>query len=356
MKKQFILITILTLFISSFSQAQDYLGDITLNYKNELFKILNVKKVIKKHKIIRTSDSVVVSKKFTIQYYDTSGFVTKKEEFDSLFNSPKSTFEYKRNENGLYTELYLNGKLREKKEYNDLNDLEYFYYFDEGKLSSTSRTVFDSLGNDIAHITTYSSGKIDTTSVSLYEYDYSFSPPKIKSENSIYIENNYIRKYISKYDSSGRCTKLITEYPYKSKRDSTFYYHDDKNHIDSTISFSNNKTKRFVTNYDTNWRELRSLQYNEADSITYMSVFTYNDSVTKIRDMLVPFTGKIVPMTSFDLLNGIQKLQHYDRNQKLTFLKEITYYANSLPKQEITLSYNFNRIEETNYEYEFFEK
>ena len=335
--------------ICSFSFSQRMLPDRTIEFKNELFQELGVKKQFLYYKEFRLNDSVLNADRISTLHFDSDGYVMEKENFSSKFSKPSSVFEYRRNKKGNVIEILWNGKLVESKAYNDSNKITYWHYYVADTLFNSLIFNYDSLGNQIEELIKYPNGRIDTDFVYKYEYDYSFTKPLKKS----IIDLNTGEKYYLNYDSLGRVTKKTHFNSDGIKSDSSFYFYDDKNNTNSTIEYENGNIIKNITRYDDQRRPLLSIVYNKLDSMTYRFVSVYNNDKSSIIDSTSTKGKTVVHIQQFDE-NGNKITEKMSENGETLYESSWEYFPNNLSKKYTRIDYKNKTIEETNYEYEFY--
>jgi hypothetical protein len=349
-----IMIIILLILISSnLSFSQDYIRELPRG-KNQLFALLKVKIETIHQELLRGNDSNVISKNINKNYYDTRGYLIKKEIFDSSFTTPNFVREYRYDENGLYTEFFLNGSLRERREYNDSGKLTYRYFFDNEIQRKTEVIRYDSLGSEIEILINYSSGKIDTFLLTRYNYDFSINPPKIISDTSFYNEYNYRKLIISELDSIGRCTRLIILHPENIRNDTTLFFYNDKNLFDSTISYSNKGTRKYIREYDNYYRLTKTIKYSNTDSSPNIWNYIYDDNIFMTIDSL--FQKNELDLTEISVfeMTGVV-LETLLKGENEIRIKIMTQYnSNGLIKNTFRYDYHLDKIEQKFYDYEYF--
>jgi len=329
--------------------AQRMLPDRTIEFRNELFQELGIKKQFQHYKEFRLNDSTLKVDRFSTLHFDPNGYLIEKESSSSKFSKPSSVFEYRRDKNGNVIEIIWNGKLVESKTYNDSNKITIWNYYETDTLFNSWIFNYDSLGNQIEQLIKYPNGRIDTDFVYKYEYDYSFTQPLKKS----IIDLNTGEKYFLNYDSLGRVTKKTHFNSDGIKSDSSFHFYNDKNNTDSIIEYEDGNILKNITRYDDQQRPLLSIVYNELDSMTYQFVSVYNDDKSSILDS-TSTKGKIVAhIQQFDE-NGNKILEKMSENGEALNETNWKYFPNRLLRKYKRIDYKNNKIEETTYEYEFY--
>jgi hypothetical protein len=351
MKKQQLLF-IVFIILSEHNYPQEFIYELSADDKNVVFESLKVRKEKLIGRIISVQDSVITPQSYTIHHFDSAGFVIRKDISRFSFNSTKSITEYKRNKKGLWTEIKSNGMLTALREYDNSEKLiiEKRYVRDDSY--STTFFSYDAFGNRSETITHYPSGRIDTTSLTFYNYDCSFTPPKIRSDTN-YFNDNYKQKLITEYDSLGRGFKLITETFFDQSIDSVFYYYNEKNLIDSTVRYNGSITVRFIREYDEHWRLTKTIWHDYIRSVEQSGKINYDDTIFFLIDSIYKSKNlDLIIESGYDMV-GIKSSQSYTGNE-LRNQYTIQYYPNGLIKKESRINYPFDKIEEKIYEYEFY--
>jgi hypothetical protein len=316
--------------------------------------LLNVKVETILKENINTSDSFKIWKNITKNFYDPHGYLIKKEIFDSSVTRPSFLREYRYDENGNYTEFFLDGNLRERREYNEFGKIAYMYYYNYGKITRTNICKYDSLGNENEILTKYSSGRIDTFLITHYNYDYSVNPPLIKSDTTLYNEQNYRQIDISESDSIGRCIRVITLHSDSINNYTTLYYYNDRNLFDSTFQYSNNGFSKSIYEYDKYHRLKSNIYYSNTDSLPYIWNCSYDDKIFMTIDSLYKKNDfDLTKVSDFENTGVVLATLHKGENEILS--KNITeYYPIGLIKSSAHYDFKFEKIEKKFYEYEFY--
>jgi len=336
-----------------FAEAQDYIKELPYE-KNQLFCLLNVKVETIKQENFNTTDTTNLRKKITKNYYNPSGYLIKKEIFDSSLTSPSLINEYRYDENGNYTEYIRNGSLRERREYDEFGKVICASYYNFGEISRTRYYKYDSFGNVVEVSTEYSSGKIDTSLITNYNYNYAISPPVIISDTTIFRELGDLDITISEFDSIGRCTKSLTFYPDSIYNHTTLFFYNDKNLFDSTIQYSNQGVEKYIRCYDESYRLTKTINYLGNDSIQYIWNLNYDEKIfTKIDSLFKENDLDLTKISDFEKTGVILETLHKDGNEIRT--KIVTeYYPNGLIKNVTRYDYKFEKMGKKYYEYEFY--
>ena len=349
------LVKLSILILSNQCFPQEYITELPKE-KNQLFWLLKVKVEIIQEENFRTTDSSMVWNKITKNYYDPGGYLVKKEIFDSSFTLPSLVNDYKYDKNGNYTEFFLNGKLRERREYNDFGKITHIYYYSYGNVSKTHFYKYDSNGNEIEILIKYSSGKIDTFVVTHYNYDLAITPPRIISDTTYFRELGNIEIFISESDSIGRCTKSIVLYPDSTYNYTTLYFYNDKNLFDSTIQYSNKGVEKYIRRYDKSYRLTKTMEYTNTDSNPYIWNFFYDDNIFITIDSLFQKNNlDLAKLSDFEMTGVV--LETLQKGENEIRVKIITqYYSNGLLKNTVRLIDDGNKIEKKFYDYEYYDK
>jgi hypothetical protein len=249
--------------------------------------------------------------------------------------------------------MLINDEVRWLREYDDSGNLVLVERYEKFKLNLKSLYKYDSYGNCIAYIDENSSGKFDTICVTTYEYDFSFSPPKIKKEIYLYNHLNSEEKTIDEYDSMGRCIKSITKYYSDNSEDSLFYYYNEKNLLDSTIRFYSSFSEKLIQEYDEHWRLIKMIDYNYKYSTQYVSNFYYDDRIYFMIDSIYNSKNMDLPFENEYNFGALKSMLTY-KGKELLNQTTNEYYSNGLMKKETRIIYSSDRIEEKYYEYEFY--
>ena len=332
--------------------SQDYIPELPKD-KNLLFALLKVKIEIIQQELLRGDDSSVVSKNKYKNYYDTKGFLIKKETFDSSFTIPSLVHEYIYNDKGLYTEFLLNGKLKERREYNETGKITHTYWYDD-EIFKTDFHNYDSFGNEIEILIKYSSGRIDTFLITRYNYDYSVNPPLIKSDTTFYKGQYYPQILISESDSIGRCTRLIALHSNSTYNHTTLFYYNDRNLLDSTIHFSNSGVSKYLREYDSYQRLIKTIDYMNNDSIPSIWHCGYDDKIYMTIDSLFQKNDLDQIKNSNFEKRGVKFESLYKGENEISVKITTEYYPNGLIKNTMRFNYRENKIEKKFYDYEFY--
>lgn len=337
--------------IYSSAQAQEYITELPKE-KNRLFWLLKVKIETIREENFKTTDSSKIWESITKNYYDPKGYLIKKEIYDSSSTTPSVVREYKYDEKGNYTEFFIDGKLRERLEYNELKKLINTNYYNYGELSKTFFIKYDQYGNEIEILKKYSSSNLDTFLITHYNYDYTVIPPRIISDTT-FLRDQYDRGItISEFDSIGRCERFIATFPESKWNDTTLYFYNDKNLFDSTIQYSSSGISKYIRQYDKNYRLTRTLDYTKADSSPYIWDYNYDDKIFMTIDSLFQKNDlDLTKTTDFEKTGVVLETLHKGDDE--IRVKIITdYYSNGLIKNSLRLNYTENIIEKKFYEYE----
>lgn len=341
------------LMIYSIAKAQDYITELPKE-KNQFFWLLKVKAETIQEENFRTTDSTKVWRKITKNYYDSNGYLIKKEIFDSSFTNPIEVREYKYDKDGNYTEFLLNGELRELREYNDSGKITHTYWYDDEETIGTYFHKYDSVGNEIEILNKHSSGRIDTFLITHYNYDYSVNPPLIKSDTSFYNEQNYREILISELDSIGRCTRLITLRSDSTYNHTTLFYYNERNLFDSTISYSNKGIRKYIREYDNHYRIIKTIHYRETDSIPYIRNYSYDDKIFMQIDSLFQKNNLDLTKNSDFEKTGVTLETSYKDEDEIRVKITTEYYPSGLVRYSTRYDNNFNKVAKNFYEYEFY--
>lgn len=343
----------MSIIICSFLLAQDYITELPKE-KNLLYCLLKVKVETIQEEKIDTNDSSKIWKSLTKNYYDPNGYQIKKEIYDSSFTTPSVVREYNYDGKGNYTEFFINGKLRELREYNELGKVTDTYYYDFGELSRTLSYKYDPFGNEIEILKKYSSGNIDTFFIVHYNYDSTATPPRIISDTTFSREQYDRGITISEFDSIGRCKRSIVRYPESKWNYTTLFFYNDKNLFDSTIQYSSSGISKYIREYDKYFRLTRTLYYSEADSSPDIYNANYDDNIFMTIDSLFRKNDfDLTKISDFEKI-GVT-LETVPKGENEIRVKIMTqYYTNGLTKNILRYDYSFNQIEKNFYSYEFY--
>lgn len=326
--------------------SQRMLLDNSIENKNQLFEVLGVKKQITQYHSVWMSDSIISESSQTL-FFDSSGYVIKKEGFNSWSNPPKSVIEFERDKNGNIIQILSDAKLVESKSYNDSNKVIQWSFYKADTLFSTWNIKYDSLGNQLVLIAEYPSGKIDTSNVAFFEYNYRYTMPRLLKETQV--DDGDTSIYI--YDEFERIKQVI--HRYSSYTDSIMHFYLGV-YRDSSILYSQRGIEKLTREYDERLRCDRMISYNQSDSLLFDMIFEYDDYGIEIRDSIFIANDIEIPQKTYDEMMGEQIVSRVIVNGKVSFTKTTSYYPNGLLKQMIKTDYDQNRIEETYYEYEFY--
>lgn len=353
MKNHIKIIVLITVLYTTFVEAQDYITELPKE-KNQLFWLLKVKTEKIEQENFRTNDSTKVWKKITKNYFDPEGYLIKREIFDSSLTIPSLVNEYKYDENGNYTEYIRSGSLRELREYNEFGKITRTQFYNHGEITRTYFYKYDSFGNVLEVFIEFSSGMIDTSLITNYNYDYSVSPPPIISDTTYFREVDYFVVTISEFDSIGRCSKSKTFYPDSTYNYTTLFFYNDKNLFDSTIQYSNQGVEKDIRCYDESYRLTKIIDYSDTDSIQYIWNLNYDEKIfTTIDSLFKENNLDLTKISDFEKTGVILETLYQDENEIRA--KIITkYYPIGLIKSLIRYDYTFERIENKYYEYEFY--
>ena len=354
MDKSFITkVVFLILILISLGFPQDYIKELPPQ-RNQLFCLLKVKVETIREEKINTKDSSKIWESLTKSYYDPKGYLIKKEIYDSSFSTPSAVREYKYDEKGNYIEFFIDGKIRERREYNKLGKITHIYYYDYGELSKTLLFKYDSFGNEKEIFTKYSSGRTDTNLIFYYNYDYTVTPPRIISDTTFSREQYDRGITISEYDSIGRCKRSITRYPESKWNYTTLFFYNDKNLFDSTIQYSSSGISKYIRQYDKNYSLTRTSDYNKADSSPYIYNANYDDNIFMTIDSLFRKNDfDLTKISDFEKI-GVT-LETVAKGENEIRVKIMTqYYSNGLVKNTFRYDYDDNKMEKKFYSYEFY--
>ena len=354
MDKSFITkVVFLILILISLGFPQDYIKELPPQ-RNQLFCLLRVKIETIREENLKTTDSSKIRESTTKNYYDPKGYLIKKEVYDSSSTTPSVVREYKYDEKGNYSEFFINGKLRERREYNESGKITHIYYYNFGELSKTLLFKYDSFGNEKEIFTKYSSGRTDTNLIFYYNYDYTVTPPRIISDTTFSREQYDRGITISEYDSIGRCKRSITRYPESKWNYTTLFFYNDKNLFDSTIQYSSSGISKYIRQYDKNYRLTRTLDYNKADSSPYICNYVYDNKIFMTIDSLFQKNDyELTKISDFEKI-GVT-LETVPKGENEIRVKLMTqYYSNGLVKNTIRYDCDNNNIEKKFYNYDFY--
>lgn len=353
MKNHIKIIILITVLYTTFVEAQDYIPELP-HEKNQLYCLLNVKvETILQENLIMT-DSTKVWKKITKNYYNPFGYLIKKEIFDSSLTLPSLITEYMYDDHGNYTEYIRNGSLRERREYNEFGKITHTDYYNFGEITRTRLYKYDSFGNVIEVFTVYSSGKIDTSLITNYNYNYSVSPPVIISDTTYFRERDDLEITTCEFDSIGRINKSLTLHQDKIRNDTTFYYYNVKDLFDSTIHLYGDGITKYLRTYDSYGRLTKIINYSKTSSSPSIWNLSYDDKIFFTIDSLFQKNDlDLTKISKFEKTGVILETLHKDDNEiRVKIITE--YYQIGLIKSLIRYDYKFEKIEKKFYEYEFY--
>lgn len=323
--------------------------DNSIENKNQLFELFGVKKQLTQYKNIRMNDSTLNGYSSQTLYIDSLGYTIKEESFNSWSNPPKSEHEFKRDKNGNVIQIILNGKLVESRTYNDSNKITQGSLYEADTLYDKWIFNYDSLGNQIEALIVYPSEKTRRFVTNQYEYIFQNSTPLILKK--IYISAGDTIIYF--YDELNRIKKVVKK-QWDSSTDSTLYFYTGDYFKDSLIIYYNDKIDKLTREYDERLRCNRMISYNEVDSIIQDLIFEYDDYGTEIKDSIFIANDLEVPQKPYDEMMEEQIVSRMIVNGEVSFITTTSYYPNGLLHRMIKYNYDQKRIEETNYEYEFY--